>query len=798
MSFLSKIFKRKDKTKLEKLERKESIIELICVCLNCWLLSVGTALILDSQFTIQIGIGAILWQTASATLAVLLLSRRWWVAVIYFGILIPVFFLAVSLSGDLISFFKSVASFFGWWFGGMSIESKWYTVQGYNMIHTCMNIGVSIMYFAIARITKKAWISVLVAIAFVISNYAFGYTGYHILTIPFLVVGIFPLIASEKFQNKKLPDFKNVFGVFGKKWLMIVVSSLIAVIVSLTSLFVISATSGSVRNRFCSDIVADIQTVSDTYNNEQRKVNITLFDLGLATNSTYVGGDLYDIPEGVLATTNAKANTRVKMTAFDTFNGQNWVTNFEKSYRVNGAFWETEQNHYFSVPQLNNGDFMADLNRVGKKTTITFQTKLKTNFLPTVGQVTKFEELTPTKNPITFDSRGRIISYYGQSKNYAYTIETIGYDIASDDTESKMNAILGTYAYLQDPLYEKDNELYKRYTQPLYDETPKAVLDAVKDLRNNEYNEYQKAKIINEYFSNNDYSYVKKPDKFNKGDNIVEKLFSTKRGHCVYYATAMVAMAREVGIPSRLAAGFVTVPSKNGKSQLVDISSPYAWVECYIPNVGWMTFDPSPNNYHSIGFAQQDVDPSGDDGDKETEKKEEEKEEIKTVAGTNLKWSTSLDITLIVMCSLMALTILLIISHILSSQGYYKLERVRSRYKSTEKQARYYYADILRQFMWLGYRLKRGQTMRENAQKVCEILHPDNAQKLNGAITVIEALLYGDELPTDTQIEEICEARGILERLIKYRTNFFSYTIKRRLLLPTVTPKTLKSKKVKK
>ncbi len=793
MSFLTKIFKRK-----EKIKTKETLPDLLYACLSCWLLSVGTALILDSQFTIQIGITTILWQTAAATLAVFLLSRRWWVAVIYFGILIPVFFLAVSLSGDLISFFESIASFFGWWFGGMSIESKWYNIQGYTMIHTCMNIGVSIMYFAIARITKRAWISVFVAIAFVVANYAFGYTGYHILTIPFLVVGIFPLIAGEKFQSMKLPDLRNIFGVLGKKWLMFVVSLFIAVIISLTSLFVISATTGSVRNRFCSDIVTDIQTVSDTYSNEQRKVNITLFDLGLATNSTFVGGDLYDIPEGVLATTNVKVPTRVKMTAFDTFNGMNWVTNFEKSYRVNGIFWKEEQNNYFSVPKLENKDFMADLDRIGKKTTITFTIKAKTNFLPTVGQVTKFEELTRTKNPITFDSRGRIISYYGHKKDFKYTIETIGYDISSDDTESKMNAVLGTYAYMEDPLYDKNSEFYKRYTQPLYDETPKAVLDAVKDLRNNEYNEYQKARKINEYFSNNDYSYVKKPDKFNKGDNIVEKLFDTKRGHCVYYATAMVAMAREVGIPSRLAAGFVTIPSKNGKSQLVDISSPYAWVECYIPNAGWVTFDPSPNNYHAIGFAQQDVAPSGDDGDKETEKKEEEKEEIKTVAGTNLKWSTSLNITLIVMCSLMALAILLIIGHILSSQGYYKLERVRRRYKSTEKQARYYYADILRQFMWLGYRLKRGQTMRENAQKVCEILHTDNAEKLSDVITILEAMLYGEEIPTDAQIEQISEARSMLERLIKYRTNFFSYTIKRRLLLPTFTPKTLKSKKVKK
>ncbi len=785
MSILSNVFKRKEK-------RKETVIELLCTVLSCWLLSVGTALILDSQFTIQIGIGAILWQTAVATFAVFLLSRRWWIPIIYFGILIPVFFLTVAVSGDMIAFFKSIGSFFSWWFGGMSIKSSWYNDQGYYLIHTCMNIGVSIMYFAVARITKKAWISVIVALAFVVSNYAFGYTGYNILTIPFFVVGIFPLIAGEKFQKIKVPELKDVFGFYGRKWLMIVVSTVIAVLVSATSLFVISTTNGSVRNRFCSNIIYDFQTISDTYDNDQKKVNISLFELGLAYNSSFIGGNLYNIPEETFATTDLTEPTRIKITAFDTFNGQNWSTNFEKVYRLNGFLWDDEQKSYLSTTHLEDENFMADISQASKKNKITFTLKEDSNFLPSAGQITSFEEKTETKNPISFDSRGRLISFYGQPKNYSYSIESINYDTNADNIEAKMNAILGKYSHIEDPNYDEDSEFYKHYTKSIYEHIPGEANELLVQIKNPSNNEFQIAKKINDYFAKHNFSYVKKPDTFQKGESILEKLFATKRGHCVYYATAMVALAREAGIPSRLVAGYVTIPSEDKKTQIVDRSSPYAWVECYIPNVGWMSFDPSPNNAQSLSQNNQNIGDKGEIPDVEVETEIE-----KEVSATNLEWSTDFlkALPTIIAISVIALIIILITVYILTSQKYYKLERVRKRFKTTEKQAKYYYLDILRQFKWLGFKMKRGETIRETADKVSDSLPQGYSEALSNAITSVEALYYGNEIPTDGQIEIIYNARRMLENVLKDKNNIFAYTFKRKLLLPIFSFKKVKVKK---
>jgi transglutaminase-like putative cysteine protease len=80
-------------------------------------------------------------------------------------------------------------------------------------------------------------------------------------------------------------------------------------------------------------------------------------------------------------------------------------------------------------------------------------------------------------------------------------------------------------------------------------------------------------------------------------------LFDLKRGYCVYSASAMAVMLREVGIPSRVVAGFAVPTSTqsteeaSGKvSYAVLNSQAHAWVEAYFPGYGWATFDPTPRS----------------------------------------------------------------------------------------------------------------------------------------------------------------------------------------------------------
>jgi transglutaminase-like putative cysteine protease len=72
-------------------------------------------------------------------------------------------------------------------------------------------------------------------------------------------------------------------------------------------------------------------------------------------------------------------------------------------------------------------------------------------------------------------------------------------------------------------------------------------------------------------------------------------LFRTRRGHCEYFASAMVLMLRSQGIPARFATGYLGGEYSPFEDYVVvRQSDAHAWVEAYIPDQGWTTFDPTP------------------------------------------------------------------------------------------------------------------------------------------------------------------------------------------------------------
>jgi len=80
------------------------------------------------------------------------------------------------------------------------------------------------------------------------------------------------------------------------------------------------------------------------------------------------------------------------------------------------------------------------------------------------------------------------------------------------------------------------------------------------------------------------------------GEGLIDKfLFEDRRGHCEYFATAMVLMLRSQEIPARVVTGFYGAEySRRQDYYIVRQSSAHAWVEAYVEGAGWVTFDPTP------------------------------------------------------------------------------------------------------------------------------------------------------------------------------------------------------------
>jgi len=89
-------------------------------------------------------------------------------------------------------------------------------------------------------------------------------------------------------------------------------------------------------------------------------------------------------------------------------------------------------------------------------------------------------------------------------------------------------------------------------------------------------------------------------------DFVYHFLFNNRMGYCVYHATAMVVMARSLGLPARYLEGYiVTSPPGSGGWRRVDNSTAHAWVEIYFEGYGWKRFEPTPAY---LGYIEEEID----------------------------------------------------------------------------------------------------------------------------------------------------------------------------------------------
>ncbi len=131
------------------------------------------------------------------------------------------------------------------------------------------------------------------------------------------------------------------------------------------------------------------------------------------------------------------------------------------------------------------------------------------------------------------------------------------------------------------------------YNLTTYSSSPK-----VKELARKIYNETANKSLkelldyIKKYLDENtEYSKVSgKPPK--NRDFVGYFLFESRRGSCIAYSSAAALLLREIGIPARVVIGFVGEKLSDG--QIVFRSSGHAWVELYIPDAGWIPYDPTP------------------------------------------------------------------------------------------------------------------------------------------------------------------------------------------------------------
>jgi transglutaminase-like putative cysteine protease len=132
-----------------------------------------------------------------------------------------------------------------------------------------------------------------------------------------------------------------------------------------------------------------------------------------------------------------------------------------------------------------------------------------------------------------------------------------------------------------------------RYLQ-LPDLLPQRVRDLAEEITRDQTNLYDKATALESYLRKtikyNDLIDSPPPDQ----DRVDWFLFDSQEGYCDYYSSALAVMARAIGIPARVAAGYARgdYNDEAGVYRVRDHHG-HAWVEVFLPRYGWIEFEPT-------------------------------------------------------------------------------------------------------------------------------------------------------------------------------------------------------------
>lgn len=107
--------------------------------------------------------------------------------------------------------------------------------------------------------------------------------------------------------------------------------------------------------------------------------------------------------------------------------------------------------------------------------------------------------------------------------------------------------------------------------------------------------QYARARALQDFFRDGRFTYDLEIQPGHSGRDLEVFLFETRRGYCEQFAGAFAAMARAVGLPSRVAVGFTPgeIDQATGEYVVRGFNG-HAWPEVYLDGYGWVAFEPTP------------------------------------------------------------------------------------------------------------------------------------------------------------------------------------------------------------
>ena len=141
-----------------------------------------------------------------------------------------------------------------------------------------------------------------------------------------------------------------------------------------------------------------------------------------------------------------------------------------------------------------------------------------------------------------------------------------------------------------EPLSRRERQRYLQLPITLDTRIPELAREVAPDWET----DLRRARDIEDHLRRH-YGYTLELPSHQVADPLANFLFVRRKGHCEYFASAMTMMLRTIGIPARLVTGFQSgIYNPLTDLYVIRASDAHSWVEAWLPERGWITFDPTP------------------------------------------------------------------------------------------------------------------------------------------------------------------------------------------------------------
>lgn len=774
------------------------------------LIAVGAALSFDQAFRFHAEAGIIVWDVTVVILLLTLTTRRPWVFFAAAGAAMSLLAWYLLFTDGFDPFLSYWRGLLEWWVDLFPRRSAYNTDENIRRVQLIIHLLVAAVIYLLVCVLRRSWAILLWSGVF-LAILSFNGFRENVPAMLCITVGTLPLAARNLYNR----DIRRGVRMLSPRWQPVATGIALCAAAALLAGCILPEDSASWRIPQLARMIIDWQDSRDLPGLIDRGEVLGLLEtdmnsLGLQPETGRLGGDISLRNRTVVMRVQADNPGLMRGNVYQEYTGNEWLS---------GDYPEVTQFSMEGDPLgsalssgLPSGEFLRPaFERLASQQHVQVQIRRRTRRLFTSDKAFGLQGITDDASEVHCNEAGELYTGSSLAADYQYSYETWRLEAYGPDFLETMRQLTDSAARGPDPQYEA---ILAQYTA-LPNSLPQNVYDMARVMAGGARNPYEQMVNMEHYLRTN-YRYTLTPGSVPENRDFVDYFLETGEGYCVYFASAMAVMGRTLGIPTRFVTGYAL--RQEGGEWVARESTAHAWVECYFPGIGWLTFDPTGGAGYTNGHEAV-ITTSTSSGTTSTTTSDGETTTTTRTTGTSSGTQTtttrstttttapqdteSMQVQIpawvwyAVLPGTAALALLLaVLARIRRFRTRFRLDDVRRRLPEPAAQAGWYYSDLLRQLRFLRLEPGTGETMRQFIGRVTDRLAeppteketkagrtvPDGlADALWAAADIMERCRYGEIEPSAGDIEALSQAHERLELYLRRRLRAVPYFFRRML-----------------